>query len=53
MVASLIFIFLLSGIEGYTTGYIKETIGNGSIIPSWIAHRLGNMISYVIIGFVL
>lgn len=51
--AFLIFIFLLSGIAGYLVGYIKEKVGNGSIIPGWIAHGLGNIISYTIIGFVL
>lgn len=49
----LIFIFFLSGAAGYLVGYIKEKIGNGSIIPGWIAHGLGNTISYYLIGFVL
>ncbi|MEM7372245.1 MAG: CPBP family intramembrane glutamic endopeptidase [Bacteroidota bacterium] len=48
-----IFIFFLSGTAGYLVGYIKEKIGNGSIIPGWIAHGLGNTISYYLIGFVL
>ena len=49
----LIFIFLFSGLAGYAIGYIKEKIGNGSIIPGWIAHGLGNVISYTVLGFVL
>jgi uncharacterized protein len=49
----LVFIFLLSGISGYVIGYIKEKYGRGSIIPGWIAHGLGNTVSYSIIAFVL
>jgi membrane protease YdiL (CAAX protease family) len=47
----LIFAFALSSIAGYTIGYIKEKIGNGSIVPGWIAHGLGNMLSFSILTF--
>jgi uncharacterized protein len=49
----LAFIFILSTIAGWTIGYIKEKYANGSIIPGWIAHGLGNVLSYTIIAFVL
>lgn len=49
----LIFIFLFSGLAGYMIVFIKEKYGNGSIIPGWIAHGLGNTISYFVIGFLL
>jgi uncharacterized protein len=47
------FIFLLSGTAGYLTGYLKEKVGNGSILPGWLAHGLGNTLSYFIIAFVI
>jgi len=49
----LIFIFGTVGIIGYLLGYLKEHIGNGSIIPGWISHALGNSIAFFIIAFVL
>ncbi|HOZ51403.1 MAG TPA: CPBP family intramembrane metalloprotease [Chitinophagaceae bacterium] len=49
----LIFIFILSTLAGWSIGYVKEKYANGSIIPGWIAHAIGNTISYFIIAFVL
>jgi membrane protease YdiL (CAAX protease family) len=49
----LIFIFVLTTFAGWTIGYIKEKYANGSIIPGWIAHGLGNVISYMIIAFAI
>ena len=49
----LIFIFILTTFAGWTIGYIKEKYANGSIVPGWIAHGLGNVLSYMIIAFVL
>lgn len=50
---ALLFIFVFSTFAGWSIGFIKEKYGNGSIIPGWIAHGLGNTISYFIIAFVL
>lgn len=50
---SLLFIFLFSSFAGWTIAYIKEKYANGSIIPGWIAHGLGNTLSYSIIVFIL
>ncbi|CAN5505082.1 CPBP family glutamic-type intramembrane protease [soil metagenome] len=47
----LTFIFAFSSIAGWTIGYIKEKYANGSIVPGWVAHGLGNTISYFIIAF--
>lgn len=47
------FIFVLTGTVAYVIGYINEKIANGSIIPGWIAHGLGNTLSYFIIAFVI
>lgn len=52
-VTFLIFSFLLSFLAGWVIGYIKEKYANGSIIPGWIAHALGNVLSYTIIAFVI
>ncbi|MBN8694596.1 MAG: CPBP family intramembrane metalloprotease [Bacteroidetes bacterium] len=52
-VGFLLYIFLISGIGAYLIGLVKEKYGEGSIIPGWIAHGLGNTISYFIIAFVI
>lgn len=49
----LIFVFLFSGLAGYILGYIKEKVGNGSIIPGWIAHGLANTVSFYLVAFVI
>ena len=49
----LIFMFLLSGLAGWLTAYINEKMANGSIIPGWIAHGLGNVLAYLTIGLLL
>jgi len=49
----LTFIFVFSSFAGWTIGYIKEKYANGSIIPGWFAHGLGNTLSYFIIAFVI
>lgn len=49
----LIFVFFFSGLAGYILGYIKEKIGNGSIIPGWIAHGLANIVSFYLVAFVI
>jgi uncharacterized protein len=50
---ALIFIFIFSTFAGWTIGFIKEKYANGSIIPGWVAHGLGNTLSYFIMAFVL
>lgn len=50
---ALAFIFAFSTTAGFLIGWIKEKVGNGSIVPGWIAHGLGNTISYTIVGFLL
>ncbi len=49
----LIVITVFSTLMGWIIGYIKEKYANGSIIPGWVAHGLGNTISYFIIAFIL
>ncbi len=49
----LLFSFLFPFIAGWTIGYIKEKYANGSIIPGWIAHATGNVLSYIIIAFII
>lgn len=50
---SLIYSFVVPGVAGYIIGYINEKVGKGSIIPGWIAHGTGNVISYSLLAFVL
>mgnify|MGYP002360434501 FL=1 len=52
-VLPLIVITVFSTLMGWIIGYIKEKYANGSIIPGWVAHGLGNTISYFIIAFIL
>jgi uncharacterized protein len=46
-------ISLIIGIIGFLLGYLNERLGNGSIIPSWIAHSLANISSFSIIIFLI
>lgn len=52
-VLPLLIIFIFSSVAGWVIGYIKEKYARGSIIPGWIAHGLGNTLSYFIIAFML
>ncbi len=52
-VFALIFIFVFSTLAGWVIGLIKEKHASGSIIPGWIAHAMGNIISYSVIVFVI
>jgi len=49
----LTFIFVFSSFAGWSIGYIKEKFANGSIVPGWFAHGLGNTLSYFIIAFII
>ena len=48
-----LFIFALSTFAGWAVGYIKEKYAGGSIVPGWLAHGLGNSISYYVIAYVI
>ena len=50
---ALAFIFVFSTAAGYMIGWVKVKMGEGSIVPGWIAHGLGNTISYSVIGFLM
>ena len=52
-VLSLTLILFFSSFAGWTIGYVKEKHANGSIIPGWLAHGIGNAISYFLIAFIL
>jgi uncharacterized protein len=52
-VAPLLGILIFSTTAGWVVGYIKEKYAEGSIIPGWIAHGMGNAISYFLIAFVI
>ena len=46
-------VILLTGAAGWILGWIKEKRGNGSVIPGWIAHGLGNTVGFFLGAFVL
>lgn len=44
-------VVLFSGLGGWTSGYLNERIGNGSILPSWWMHGVTNAITYGVLAF--
>jgi membrane protease YdiL (CAAX protease family) len=42
---------LLVGLGGASLGYLNEVKGNGSIIPSWLAHGTLNLMTYLWVRF--
>lgn len=44
-------IFIVPSIGSYVSVYLNEMLADGSIIPGWISHALGNIVSYTIVGF--
>lgn len=46
-------IFIFPTVAAYLFCYLNEKKADGSIIPSWIAHALANVVTYLIIGFVI
>ncbi|HSR89636.1 MAG TPA: CPBP family intramembrane glutamic endopeptidase [Candidatus Udaeobacter sp.] len=52
-ILSLVMVFAMSSLAGWIIGYIKEKHADSSIIPGWVAHALGNTISYFVIAFIL
>ena len=49
----LVFIFLMSGLGAYISGYLNEKRAGGSIVPGIISHGLGNTLAYSIVGFLM
>lgn len=49
----LAFIFVMSTMGAWFIGLVKVKYANGSIIPGWIAHGLGNTLSYSIVAFII
>ncbi len=45
---NLVLIAVLTGSIGYFMGYINERKAGGSILPSWIAHSLANIVSAIL-----
>jgi membrane protease YdiL (CAAX protease family) len=50
---AVLFIFTFSTLAGWVIGVIKEKYARGSIVPGWVAHALGNTLSYTIIVFII
>jgi len=43
---------LLPGASGWLMAFANEKSGNGSIVPGWIIHALGNAAAYPLLAFV-
>lgn len=46
-------LFLVPGGAGWLMGWVNQRSGNGSILPGWLIHALGNAISYPILAFLV
>lgn len=46
-------IFIVPSVGAYVTVYLNEKVANGSIVPGWISHAIGNILAYSIIGFLI
>ena len=44
-------VVLFTGLGGWTSGYLNERVGNGSILPSWWLHGLTNAMTYGVFAF--
>jgi membrane protease YdiL (CAAX protease family) len=44
-------VVLFPGAAGYLLGWIKEKQGNGSILPGYVAHALGNNVTLLMVMF--
>jgi membrane protease YdiL (CAAX protease family) len=47
----LLIIFLFPAMFAYLIGIVNERIAEGSILPGWLAHGLGNLLSYTAFVF--
>ena len=52
-VVSMAAVVVTTGCIGYLLGHLNEVYGRGSIIPSWTAHALTNLVSFSLIAFVI
>lgn len=50
---AIILIFLFSSLMGWLIGYANEKKSNGSIITGWICHGMGNLVSYIVIAYII
>lgn len=44
-------VVLFTGLGGWTSGFLNERVGNGSILPSWWMHGITNAITYGVLAF--
>ena len=44
-------VVLFTGLGGWTSGYLNERVGNGSILPSWWMHGITNALTYSVLAF--
>lgn len=46
-------IFFFPALGAYFKVYLNEKMADGSIIPGWIAHGVGNVVAYTCVGFLM
>jgi len=46
-------IFIFPALGAWFKVYLNEKLAGGSIIPGWIAHGAGNLVSYSVMGFLM
>jgi membrane protease YdiL (CAAX protease family) len=46
-------IFLFPALGAYFKVILNEKMADGSIVPGWIAHGVGNVLAYSVIGFLI
>ncbi len=44
--------FAIPAAYGWVLGWLKEQAGNGSVLPCWWVHGLGNTIAWAVVAFV-
>ena len=51
--AFIVLMFILTTAAAWLMAFINETKANGSILPSWLMHGLGNVLAYSILAFAM
>jgi len=44
-------VVLFTGLGGWTSCFLNERLGNGSMLPSWWMHGVTNALTYGVLAF--
>ena len=50
---AVIAVTITTGMIGFFLGYLNEILGNGSILPGWIAHSIINIMAFSFLAFIV